>query len=449
MPHPSDADRVIDTMPTKELFIDMLTRDIPLSPAIIDLVDNCSDGAKRLRGAASFQEFWARIEISQNEFRISDNCGGIPVDVARKYAFRFGRPPGAPSVKHSVGQFGVGMKRAIFKMGRKFRIESATVSSRFVVKVDVDKWAADPKWEFEFSDLSEDIRVPRDEQGTTIHVARLHEDVAETFGLSSFETELKNTLQSRLQDPIAKGIAITLNQIPITAEPLQMLADPRLSPASSKLRYQEQGTRPVIVKLYCGLGKSENPEAAGWHIFCNGRLILEADKTEVSGWGWKEDGVKIPGFHGQFNYLRGYAYFDCDDGGRLPWNTTKTGVNTDSTIFRAVRLEMMKLMRPVVDFCNKLKEEKERKAEDTVQGPLEIMVESSAAKPIAKITSREFFEMPRVKASPAYIGPVLQRIQYDKPLSKVNEVKKALGVRSFVQVGEKTFDYFYNAEVAE
>jgi hypothetical protein len=449
MAPPTDADLVIDTMPTKELFIDMLTRDIALSPAIIDLVDNCADGAKRLRGDAPFRDLWARLEVSQEEFRISDNCGGIPVDVARKYAFRFGRPADAPAMKHSVGQFGVGMKRAIFKMGRQFRIESATSSSRFVIEVDVDKWAANPQWQFEFSELNESTRVPREEQGTTIQVRKLHKDVAETFELGSFETELKNLLQSRLQDPISKGISITLNQIPVTAEPLQMLADPRLAPASAKLRYQDPGTKAVTVKLYCGLGRSEDPDAAGWHVFCNGRLILEGDKTEVTGWNWKEDGLKIPGFHGQFNYLRGYAYFDCDDGGRLPWNTTKTGVNTDSTIYRAVRLEMMKLMRPVVDFCNKLKEEKEHKGDDASRGPLETMVESSAAKPVAKITPREFFQLPRVKPPPAYSGPVLQRIQYDRPLSKVNEVKKALGVRSFVQVGEKTFDYFYNAEVAE
>src|SRR5207244_11668807 len=126
-----------------------------------------------------------------------------------------------------------------------------------------------------------------------------------------------------------------------------------------------------------------------WHIFCNGRLIVEGEKTEITGWGWKEDGLKIPGFHGQFNYLRGYAYFDCDDAGRLPWNTTKTGVNTDSAIYRATRLEMMKLMRPVVDFCNKLKEEKEGKAEEAEQGPLEAMVSSAVAKPNAKINARE------------------------------------------------------------
>lgn len=38
----------INASPTKELFIFMLTRDVQLSRAIIDLVDNCVDGANRL-----------------------------------------------------------------------------------------------------------------------------------------------------------------------------------------------------------------------------------------------------------------------------------------------------------------------------------------------------------------------------------------------------------------
>ena len=61
-------ERTIDVMPTKELFIDILTRDISLIPAIIDLVDNSADGAKRLRKNGSFKGLWVRIEISPEEF---------------------------------------------------------------------------------------------------------------------------------------------------------------------------------------------------------------------------------------------------------------------------------------------------------------------------------------------------------------------------------------------
>jgi DNA topoisomerase VI subunit B len=206
-----DDERTIDAMPTKELFIDMLTRDIALIPAIIDLVDNSADGAKNAKAEGSLKGYWARVAISADQFSASDNCGGISVETARRYAFRFGRASGAPSVKHSVGQFGVGMKRAIFKMGRKFRIESTTTTSYFVVEVDVDAWAKNPKWEFEFTELDEKSKHPANDTGTTVTVTRLHPDVAEKFSLETFETELRNELQSRLQDPISRGLATTLN----------------------------------------------------------------------------------------------------------------------------------------------------------------------------------------------------------------------------------------------
>jgi hypothetical protein len=46
----SQQGSAIQASPTKELFISMLVRDIELTPAIVDLVDNSFDGAIRLRG---------------------------------------------------------------------------------------------------------------------------------------------------------------------------------------------------------------------------------------------------------------------------------------------------------------------------------------------------------------------------------------------------------------
>ena len=100
----------VEAEPTKEFFISMLVRDIQLIPAIVDLVDNSVDGAIRLRGAASLDGLVVRLTVSENEFKIADNCGGIPLPIARTYAFRFGRAVGMAATPHSIGQFGVGMK---------------------------------------------------------------------------------------------------------------------------------------------------------------------------------------------------------------------------------------------------------------------------------------------------------------------------------------------------
>jgi hypothetical protein len=445
-PMAESDDRIIDAMPTKQLFISMLTRDIGLIPAIVDLADNAGDGARRLRGTGSFRDLSIRLQIGPQSFKISDNCGGISISNAKKYAFRFGRDDRSPSIKHSVGQFGVGMKRAIFKLGQDFRVESTTATEHFTVIENVPKWAARPKWTFHFSTLESGLNNPVDKRGTTILVKALHKDVSEAFSLENFKTQLRNELQTRLVELINQGMIISLNGPPIDAAPLTLLSDQQIAPASKKLVYKERGQKTVTVRLFCGLGKSEDRSSAGWHVFCNGRLVLEGDKTAVTGWGSDDDGTRIPGFHGQYNHLRGFAYFDCDDAGRLPWNTTKTGINSDSVIYRAVRLEMMLMMRPVVNFLNKLKDEKQARDADEDAGPLERIVANSNEVPLGKVQSREVFATPHV-ASGSKRAVSVQRIQYDKPAHEVEAVRKALKVKSYKAVGEKTFDYYYESEI--
>src|SRR5579883_581359 len=86
--------------PTKAFFVRMLTRDIELPDAILDLLDNCIDGIVRAKGSGASEKpydgFRATITMAPDHFVIEDNCGGIPFAIARDYAFSMGRPPAAP-----------------------------------------------------------------------------------------------------------------------------------------------------------------------------------------------------------------------------------------------------------------------------------------------------------------------------------------------------------------
>ncbi len=112
---------VAQASPTKQFFVSMLTRDISLADAILDLVDNCLDGALRLAkgDAVNYARHFVKIELAADHFSIEDNCGGIPRDVAKNYAFKMGREPDddRDSDTETIGMYGVGMKRALFKMG--------------------------------------------------------------------------------------------------------------------------------------------------------------------------------------------------------------------------------------------------------------------------------------------------------------------------------------------
>src|SRR5438309_5561732 len=104
--------------PSKSLFINMLTRDISLADCIVDLLDNSVDGIKELRKRTNqpapteneYAGFWVEVEFSKDRFHISDNCGGIPVQVAIDYAFRCGRRDEDDqelAESHTIGLYGI------------------------------------------------------------------------------------------------------------------------------------------------------------------------------------------------------------------------------------------------------------------------------------------------------------------------------------------------------
>jgi hypothetical protein len=243
---------VANAAPTKDFFIHMLGRDIELIPAIIDLVDNCLDGARRERPGADFSGLWVRVEANNTHFRIADNCGGISLEVARKYAFRFGRPEGMEATRHSVGQFGVGMKRALFKLGGQFSVASLTTEEQFTVEVNVSEWRAEPEWEFSITNYSTTDGA-RGDPGTTIVVTDLHEQVQERFSRESFIAQLSAEISRKHQPSMADGLAISLNGVPLDVDVTTLLQSDDFGPVARDLSFYSDTDSPVTVKLFAGL----------------------------------------------------------------------------------------------------------------------------------------------------------------------------------------------------
>lgn len=445
---PRDPKR-INASPTKEFFIYMLTRDIPLSRAILDLVDNSVDGARRIRPDLDFDGLWIRLELGLDYFRIEDNCGGIPVNTARDYAFRFGRPADAPPTPGSVGQFGVGMKRTFFKLGKHFSVRSSTVDSFFELDVDVEVWKTPTEgeenpeeWHFEFSKLEEEITNHQDEAGTKIAITDLNESVGDTFSLESFITSLTKEISVAHAQSMERGLGITVNQIALSHERLTLFVSKDLRPANVTMMYREDSDHPVRVKLMVGLSSRELREA-GWYVYCNGRLVLRADQTSATIWGATHN---VRQYHPDFAQLRGFAFFECDDASQLPWTTTKTGIDSDSPIYRSVQQHMVELSKPVLKFLTDLEKERaDAESGDAADRPLNRNVSVAKAMTVDTIEESQRFHAPQAPST-TRSGPRMQKIQYSKPLADVERAKRLLDVTTFVAVGEKTFEYFMEYE---
>ncbi|MCW8130300.1 MAG: ATP-binding protein [Planctomycetota bacterium] len=442
----STATNQADASPTKEFFIYMLTRDIELIRAIIDLVDNCVDGARKLSGEDSYNRFSIRLEVDTKKFRISDNCGGIPFEIARDYAFRFGRPEAMPALKHSIGQFGVGMKRAFFKLGRRFEIDSRTNTSLFKMAVDVEEWKKMSEWKFGFSKIDLSYKLKSSEEaGTNILVAPLHDSVSEQFGLENFVTRLRHELADAHRENLAKGLTISVNNLPIESKILEFLQAKNLKPAHTSFKIKLKKKQPVKVDLYCGIGESR-PAESGWYVFCNGRLVLGADQTIKTGWG-EGGGRIIPKWHGQYSRFFGLIFFNCDDAGMLPWNTTKSGIDGDSSIYIAARLEMIKITRPVIDFLNDLDKEKDLEGEGEDM-PLHFIVNSAKPVEYSDAKPASTFVFPSIERVER-LGPRMGNISYKKPVDEIEKVKQSLKVYTNKEVGDRTFQYYLKMECSQ
>lgn len=465
------CDTTVDAGAEKRFFIEMLTKDIELLPAIVDLVDNSVDGARGLHPDGNLAGQWVRIAFGDGTFTITDNSGGISADIARHYAFRFGRSKDFTGVKRSVGQFGVGMKRAIFKIGQAFEVRSAhrgetgaNDGSRFHLNVDVEQWAVQEAWTFQFESVDEGVTIPADEEaGTAIAVTKLHPSVEDDLKDPAMVQALRTELRLRHQESIQSGLQLHLNsEKPLTASRPSLQASDMVQPVFREFQVPGPAGGTVDVKLFAGTaappkrdkdadpeddGQAENfqdPGDAGWYLFCNDRLLLVADRSPLTGWG-----NPAAAYHPQYRSFRGFVYLSADDASLLPWNTTKTAVDRDSPVFRAVQSEMKTALVAVQAVINRAKQVRSRLEDDEKKPEILVALDEAQDQPITSLSASTQMiapaaPPPKPKAPPT---PKIQRIQYSVDKDRFDEVATALGATSGSEVGRLTFDYFYDQEI--
>ncbi len=436
----------IKVEPTKELFVHILTRDIAHHAAITELLDNAVDGAKRVaEKPEDLSKFYVNVDFDEDRFLIEDNCGGIPLDVAINYAFRFGRAEGMKQIAGSIGQFGVGMKRALFSFGRRYLIESATKDDWFRLEVDQDEWMQGEGWDFDLNDYG---RENRDKPiGTKIEVTNLNPEAASQFALDHFRTRVENEIKQKHRFFISRGLAVKVGGVSIPSEEWQLFADDQFKPEYREKIYSGNGRAPVHARIYAGVGRS-NPTDAGWYVICNGRLILSAEKTEKTGWAWQgsadmDAASGTPRYHNQFARFRGYVLFDSDDAGRLPWNTTKTDIDSDDSIWLDARETMATVMRPVIDFLNLVDRETELPETDR---PLTAALSTAKTQAIGQIRSQQKFYYPTTPKPPR---PKTVTIQFRKEKGRVEALQDAMGTNSARETGDAAFEDAYKRYVEE
>jgi hypothetical protein len=453
----------INAHPAKRFFVEMLTRDIELKDSILDLLDNCVDGAMRekkdeLASDQPYVGFKAEITFDKDFFSIIDNCGGIPQSVALNRAFRLGRPDrDTDSDVPTVGVYGIGMKRAIFKLGRSSIIETHANDASYKVVISPEWLADDDDWDLPIEEVTDSSLESR---GTSLRVEDLDEGVSRLFSdQTGFVDDLKKSIAAYYGNIISKGFNVFVNGEEIFPQTSSFIYNQNaLTTGNGIAPYVYSGVyKGVEIALAVGfyrdlptdeeeeesLAGRPSTEKAGWTLICNDRVVLYADKTRVTGWG--EAGV--PQYHTQFVSIAGVVTFKCNDASLLPVTTTKRGIDGNSDLYLAVKEFMREGTKIFTAFTNKWKRPSRERAELS-----QTAVSTSPAGIMNSIPADQWTADQRgvikgKKFKPKLPMPVVNQehrfLRFSRPIQDI----KALGIHFFDDedalpgdVGAKCFD---------
>ncbi len=431
-----DSNDQIIASPSKAFFIDMLTRDITLAECILDLIDNSIHNAIRHQRfdvmqtltpgtTKHFKNTHIHVSFDRASFEIVDNCGGISINDAQKEVFRFGRAIPQKGFK-GLGVYGIGMKRAFFKMGNLVELQSRTDKEEFKVTIDVKDWNAKPDdWTFAFADTKR-MSHRKSDAGTRIHISELHDEVGQRFAGNTFRAEVHNRIATTYALFIRCGIDITLNGEPVKHDLPDFAVSRDLGITRAKLKHDG-----VDILILAGVTPASDRTPRGWYIFCNGRMVVDADKTHMTGW---HNGRT---FNPKYNHFLGWTLFASTDGSKLPWRTTKEGIDAETPVYRAALNEMRALAKPILSFLAK-----QYPGEVAESVPERELIDSAKRVSVLKIASgpsQTFKAHASVSAKTKSV-----RIQYDRPRSEVSKIAFSMNKPNMAaaRVGEFTFEYY-------
>jgi len=456
----------VDASPVKSFFVHMLTRDIKLEEAILDLLDNCVDGILRSESPAErtkskpYDGYWAEIKFDKDTFLIADNCGGIPWRL-HDYAFRMGRAPDRPAdAPGTVGAYGIGMKRAIFKLGRRCLISTQSGDNSYEVDIQPEWTDDEDEWKIPVHQSKKSMT----KDGTTIVVGDLHPGIASRFGQDgkSFKSELERMVATHYVFIIDKGFKVKINGDVVKPRATRLIFNKHLrGPKHEGIRpfmftakadgvdvFLAVGfTRPIPTQDEIATEQEEKRYSsldAGWTVVCNGRAVLYCDRTELTGWG--EAGV--PRYHTQFIAVSGIVEFSSDDASKLPTTTTKRGIDASSALYLQVKNKMREGMRMFTDYTNKWKLHPEESRKHIEAGrPLsleELRAESKHLEfsPVMRSVPPGKQYKPELPL-PKKLEPHTRRITYIKPVAEVRMIADYLFNEADAdpsQVGETCFE---------
>lgn len=325
---------------------EILLKDTTTLEALFELIDNSIDAAREVileRDEQFLDKYglperydglWIRLETHENRVSIIDNCSGIGEGRFRDEILVIGR---RSDHKFGIGQFGIGLKRALYRLGTRYALHSDTGITAQSMLAD-DYRLLRPELP-----IHGRLRQSKGSVETSIRIRGLRGDVRYQVAPGSWIDTLPDEISRRYGIYLKKGLSISLNGIPLNkfgpelrkAGKVQLLTK-SLRAADGVMVYVESGMHAdYVLKNEKGWHQRKNNPLTsqyGWYFVCNDRIVEIATHKRELGW--------TKGWHQEYYGFVGWVRFVAADTALLPWDTKKSSINPHSSVFLSIAAQL-------------------------------------------------------------------------------------------------------------
>ena len=425
-----------------------MSRDISLEACVLDLIDNSLDSYLLKYSVPISRLIFDEpadvpiphkaaiaVACSERQIKVTDTCGGISRARAMKDVFCFGHLPDDKLGR--LGAYGVGLKRALFKIGNRFQIISRAAHEGFQVDLKLDEWAANPEWKIpiSFTEGSGSEKTA----GTSITITELHEEVKLRIQDGGVQKDIFEDAGRTYPFFIDRCVALTINGQPVPPNPITLGESDGVIRAARE-KFEHDGVRVSLAASVAPASPTpRTAEQAGWNVLCNGRAVVRADKTRLTGWG-----TELPSFHSKYTSFVGLASLESDDPLSLPWTTTKRDINRESAVFMRAKAVMAAMSKPIITMLNARYPSE----------PTEVAHIRSAVSDVKAVSFREVVAKPAVGflfSPPKKTEKKTARIVFDASLAAIEKVRHHLKrpTLSPSNIGKLAFEHYVRTECGE
>lgn len=326
----------------EKLLMQLFTTDISAEECVYDLIDNSIDAARQKIQSqkyekddyglpSSYKGYKVELVISPSSVTIIDNCRGVSRSEFENSTFIIGEQSTA---EYSIGFYGIGLKRALLKLGEKYEIVSndgkeeiqfsanrkILSQGKKTASASVSKSTISPKLKIEITKIDPEIKAIISNK---LWMSELKEKISRRYGIF-----LQKGLTLKLNSSLLKGIVPKVRikgPVPSVDDTVDTVAGVNIhikTGMHSKYRMSHE-------KSYSQAANKKLTSEFGWYVVCNDRIMIVGDKSKNIG--------LTSQWHTEYNGFIGWIYFVAKDASDLPWNTKKTQIVMEAPSFIKVK----------------------------------------------------------------------------------------------------------------